>query len=80
MRLRQERPGLAVLRIEFDGSFEQWNRAAFAFLSVKPRLVAPGATSPRSAEPSSSMMWCVAASLFLKMTVSPVAAITGLGL
>ena len=42
-------------------------------------LLAPGAISPTSAEPSFITKWCIAASLFLNTSVSPALAITGFG-
>jgi hypothetical protein len=55
----------------------QW-KLLLAPLSVAA-LLAPGAISPMSADPSSITMWCVTVSLFLKVTEPPWLTITGFG-
>lgn len=57
----------------------QWNVMALAFRSTTPREVEPGATSPKSPEPSSNTRWCIVPSLLRKVTVSPALARAGLG-
>ena len=62
-----------------DACSVQWKLSALPPRTVKARLVAPGAMSPRLAEPSSITMRCSVLSLLRNITVSPVAARTGLG-
>jgi hypothetical protein len=55
----------------------QWKFAIDPF--IVSELLAPGARSPKSADPSSSTTWCIVVSLFLKTSVFPAVTITGLG-
>lgn len=57
----------------------QWN-PTFAFPTASTALVAPGAMSAVCMLPSSSMMWCVMLSVFLKTTPWPDATMAGFGL
>ena len=57
----------------------QWNVAGLALRSTMPREVAPGATAPKSAEPSSNTRWCSVVSPLRNITVSPALAAAGLG-
>jgi hypothetical protein len=57
----------------------QWKPIAAPLPTVTDRVVAPGTTVPRSADPSSSTIWWMLGSSFLQTTASPAAACTGLG-
>ena len=57
----------------------QWKVLGLALRNTIPREVAPGATSPKSPEPSSNTRWCTVASLLLNINVSLAFAGAGFG-